>query len=278
MLKHYLNLLELVVEELGELRSGLRICGNVERGELSHEARDNAVVLVGELVVGLLILVFLDFLVFLDSHSLRWLNSGLILLFIEFNLVGKQLHNFFNSFNWLRNCLIWFGRGLDLVLNSLLYLRDELILFLNSPSWLLFLNGRLNGAFNLLIRNLLFFFHHLWSFLFSGLAGLNISEHACDLLITGNFSHSAGLADVVAALVAPVEHVVLVEFKSLAYITAWLVGNLALNTSQSMVAWAADSLLLLLNLLVNKGTSFGFIALHFKFKFLIIRLAIKPYK
>ena len=103
------------------------------------------------------------------------------------------------------------------------------------------------GNFGFLLRDLGLLLDFL--LFMGGLSSLNVSKHTCDFLAAGNLSNGAGLADVITALVTPIEHVMLVKIDTLADITAGLISDLTLNTGQSMVISAAD--LLLLNWLVN---------------------------
>jgi len=69
-------LLKLVVEELSELWSGVAVGWDVHRGEFSHETADNAVVLLRELWVRLLLVILLFILVNLLVNRLSWLING----------------------------------------------------------------------------------------------------------------------------------------------------------------------------------------------------------
>jgi hypothetical protein len=152
-------------------------------------------------------------------------------------------------------------------------------LFNNSLSWLFnrvkffdLIHEISRRAIDLLISILLFdFFRGLFLFLhdlslfIGGLSSLDVSKHVSNFIIASNLSDGTSLADVIAALVTPVEHVMLVQIEAFTNITAWLISNLALDSGQSVVTWAANSIFLLLNLFINKGTSLWHIALHFKF-------------
>jgi hypothetical protein len=93
------------------------------------------------------------------------------------------------------------------------------------------------GAINLLISILLFnflrglfLFLNDWSLFLGSLSSLNVSEHISNFFVASNLSDGTCLADVIAALFTPIEHVMLVQIEALTSITAWLISNLARNS------------------------------------------------
>jgi hypothetical protein len=72
-----LDLLELVVEELSELWSRVAVSWDIHGGQFSHETADDAVVLVGELRVRLLLVVLVFILLLLLLILVNWLVNGL---------------------------------------------------------------------------------------------------------------------------------------------------------------------------------------------------------